>query len=183
MIYDFAKFKKSLQENEDWFKREVAAVRTGRASLAILDSVRVESYGALLPVSQVAGLAIEDARALRITPYDMSQSKAIEKAITLAGLGVTVSTDEKGLRVSFPELTAERRAEVVKMAKSKLEDARKTLRAYRDGVVKDLQSKEKAGGVGKDDIFRLKNETQKFSDDAGRRLEDLFQKKEKEIMS
>ena len=183
MAYDFNKFKKAITGAEEWVKKEFSGIRTGQASPSILDSIKVESYGALSPISQVASILGEGPRSLRISPWDGSQIKEIEKAITLANLGVSVSVDDKGLRVNFPELTAERRTQIVKIAKEKLEEGKKQVRSHRDEVMKDLQVKEKAGGLGKDDVFRHKNEAQKLVDDANKKLEAEYAKKEKEILS
>jgi ribosome recycling factor len=183
MTYDFSKLKKSLAGVEDWIKKEFTNIRTNQASPSILDAVRVESYGALVPISQIAGITIEGPRTLRIAPWDHSHSKEIDKAITAANLGVSVAVDDKGLRVNFPELTSDRRIEIVKTAKEKLEEAKKQIRAHRDETVKDLKGKEKTGGFGKDDIFRLEKEVQKLVDDTTKKLTDAFAKKEKEILS
>lgn len=183
MTYDFSKLKKTLLGVEDWIKKEFANIRTNQASPAILDAVRVESYGSFVPISQIAGITIEGPRTLRIAPWDHSHSKDIEKSITLANLGVSVAVDDKGLRVSFPELTSDRRTEIVKTAKEKLEEAKKQIRAHRDETIKDLKGKEKTGGFGKDDIFRLEKDAQKLVDDTSKKLADAFTKKEKEILS
>ncbi len=183
MSYDFNKFKKSLISAEEWIKKEFGNIRTGQASPTLLDSVKVESYGALSPLSQIGSVNSEGPRTLRIVPWDASQTKEIEKAITLANLGVSVSTDDKGLRVNFPELTAERRVQITKIAKEKLEEGKKQIRNHRDEIMKDLQSKEKNGDLGKDDVFRYKNETQKMVDESNKKLDELYSKKEKEIMA
>lgn len=136
-----------------------------------------------MSINQIAAISVEDARSLRIAPWDHSQGKTIEKAITAANLGVSVSADDKGVRVTFPELSAERREQIIKLAKAKLEDARKSLRANRDEVVRELQGKEKEGGLGKDDIFRLKGDVQKLVDAGNKKLEEMLGKKEQEISS
>ena len=182
MAYDFSKFKKHVTAGEDWLKKEYSSLRTGQANPALLDSVKVDSYGAPVPISQVASVTTEGARTLRITPWDASQIKEIEKAIIVASLGVSVTVDDKGLRVNVPDLTAERRTQIIKIAKEKLEDARRTMRTHRDDVIKDLQAQEKAG-VGKDDIFRYKAEVQKIIDDSNKKMEEIYAKKEKEIQS
>ncbi|MDE2188642.1 MAG: ribosome recycling factor [Patescibacteria group bacterium] len=183
MNYDFSKLKKSATGAEDWIKKEFATIRTGQATPTVLDGVRVESYGAQVPISQIASIATEGARTLRIAPWDSTHSKEIEKAITLANLGLSVAIDDKGLRVNFPELTSERRAQIVKIAKEKLEEAKKQIRAHRDETMKDLKGKEKAGGYTKDDIFRFEKDAQKIVDEANKKLEEAFAKKEKEILS
>ena len=182
-MYDFSKLKKSLAGAEDWIKKEFSNIRTGQANPSILDAVRVESFGAQVPVNQVGNIGIEGARTLRITPWDMTQAKAVEKAISLANLGVSVSLDDKGLRVNFPELTSERRVQIVKTAKERLEEAKKQIRGHRDETIKDIKAKEKTGGFGKDDIFRLEKDAQKLVDEAVKKLEEAFAKKEKEILN
>jgi ribosome recycling factor len=182
MAYDFTKFKKQVHGTNEWLVKELSSLRTGMASPSLLDSVKVESYGAPVPLSQVASVVTEGARTLRIAAWDASQIKEIEKAIIVASLGVSVTVDDKGLRVNIPDLTAERRTAIVKIAKEKLEEARRTLRADRDVIMKDLQAKEKSGTLGKDDAFRTKNETQKIVDDCNKKLEEMYAKKEKEIM-
>ncbi len=181
MVYDFGSLKKNIAETEEWLKREFASIRTGRATPAILDNIKVESYGSRLPINQVGTVGIEDARTIRVSPWDQSQIKEVEKAITAANLGVSVSVDDKGVRVSFPDLTSERRASLMKLAKAKLEDARITIRGARDEVWNDIQKKQKDGEMSEDDKFRGKEEMQKFIDQGNKNLEELLKKKETEI--
>jgi ribosome recycling factor len=181
MSYDFTKFKKSLSGTEEWVKKEFSNIRTGQANPGLLDGIKVESYGVPSPLSQVASVNTEGPRTLRIAPWDASHSKEIEKAITLANLGVSVSIDDKGLRVNFPELTSESRTAIVKLAKERLEEGKKQIRLHRDEVMKDLKAKEKAGGLGKDEVFRHEKEIQKFVDETNKKLDDIYSKKEREI--
>lgn len=181
MSYDFTKFKKSLSGAEEWIKKEFSGIRTGQASPNLLDGVRVESYGTPVPLSQVGSVMTEGPRTIRIAPWDLSQSKEIEKAITVANLGVSVSMDDKGLRVNFPELTTESRTVIVKLAKERLEEGKKQVRLHRDDAMKDLKAKEKAGGIGEDEVFRHEKEIQKFVDETNKKLDELYSKKEKEI--
>ncbi len=183
MAYDFSKFKTNVKEVEEWLKKEFGSVRTGRAMLSILDSVKVESYGSFMGLQEVAAISLEDARCIRISPWDKTQVKGIEKSIIMANLGVSVTVDDKGLRVIFPELTSERRVEIAKVAKAKLEESKITLRKHREEVMKELQALEKAGGVGKDDITRYKSELQKYVDEGNKKLEEQYIKKEKEILN
>jgi ribosome recycling factor len=179
--YNFSIFKQNTKNLEDWLRGEFATIRTGRANPAILDGVKVEAYGSFMPINQVGGISVEDARMMRVTPWDMSLAKAIEKAIVASDLGLSVGVDDKGVRVTFPELTSDRRTALVKIAKQKLEDARVTLRGEREKVLKDVDGQKKAGTMSEDDLFRIKTELQKMVDDVGRELESLFEKKEKEI--
>ena len=168
MAYDFKKFKENLKQAEDWLK---------------LDAVQVDAYGSKMPINQIANVSIEDARVLRIAPYDKSISKDIEKAITASSLGLSVIVDDKGMRVFFPELTGERRAAIIKTAKEKLENTKKNVRSAREETMKDIESKEKEGEMSEDDKLRYRKEAQKFVDDTNKNLEVLFEKKEKEINS
>ena len=181
MAYNFSPFKQNVKNLEDWLKGEFTTIRTGRATPAILDGVKVEAYGSDMSVTQLANISIEDARTLRITPWDMSQVKAIEKGITVSDLGLSVAVDAVGIRVMFPELTSERRGALVKIAKQKLEEARITLRNVREKVLKEVEGQEKSGKISEDEKFRTKAELQKMVDEAGRVLEEKFAKKEKEI--
>lgn len=182
MAYDFSPLKKGLAHVEEWLKKELSSIRTGQATPAVLDGVKVEVYGAPMSLKEVASVMIEGARTLRVSPWDKSQTKEIEKAITIANLGLSTAVDDQGLRITFPELTTERRTEIARATKEKLEDARKQVRQHRDNTIKDIQAKEKDGGMGKDEVFRFKNDTQKLVDEINKKLEALFEKKEKEIL-
>lgn len=181
MAYNFSQFQSKMKETEEWLKREFSGLRTGRATPAILDVVSVESYGSRMPINQLANVHVEDARSIRIAPWDPTQIKGIETAIKNADLGLSVNVDDKGLRVIFPELTSERRQQLIKVAKSKLEDARVAIRAERERTWDDIQKKEKAGEMSEDDKFRLKEQMQKMVDDANKSLDELSAKKEQEI--
>lgn len=183
MTYDFSQFKKKIKDLEEWLKREQSQIRTGRASPALLDSVKVEAYGTMTALNQLGSIAIEDARSLRLTLWDNSQAKAVEKAIMLANLGVAVAIDDRGIRVSFPELTSDRRTSLSKIAKERLEQAKISLRKLREEVWDDIQKKEKQGGMGEDEKIRFKNEMEKLVQEANKTLEEHGAKKEKEIMS
>lgn len=181
MAYDFKDLKAGIKSTEEWLRSEFSGIRTGRATPALLDSVMVEAYGSMMPINQVGSISVEDARMMRVSPWDMSLAKAVEKAIMLADLGLSLAIDEKGVRIMFPDLTADRRASLVKLAKQKLEDARIAIRSEREKTIKDIEKREKDGEISEDEKFRLKTELQKYIDEAGVALEALFVKKEKEI--
>lgn len=181
MAYDFKPFETKLRETQEWLTREFSTVRTGRASSALLDMVHVESYGSRVPLNQVGSVGNEDARTLRITLWDKSQIKSVEKAIVDANLGLSVVSDDKGIRVIFPELTSERRAQLMKLAKAKLEEARVAIRKARDEAMKDLDALEKAGEMGEDEKFRSKEDVQKRVDVANKSLDEALSRKEAEI--
>jgi ribosome recycling factor len=181
MAYDFSKLNLNIKETEEWLQKEFTGIRTGRATPQLLDNIKPEVYGALTPMQQIASITIEDARTLRIIPWDKSLTKIIEKAITDADLGVGVGSDDQGVRVSFPELTAERRTMLIKLAKDRLEQARVTLRGHRTDAMKLLEAAEKEGGMSQDDLKRYKEELQKLIDKGNEALEALGKKKESEI--
>lgn len=181
MAYDTRALKLALEETVKWLTDELSTLRTGRATPVLLDSVELEVYGSRMKVNQVASISVSDARSLYVTPYDASQVKAIEKAITVADLGVSVGSDDRGVRVSFPELTAERRVQLVKLLKGKLEEARIAVRQKRSEEMSALEKREKAGEMGEDDTRRAKDEVQKVIDETNKALEALAEKKEKEL--
>jgi len=181
MAYTFEIFTTGANEAKEWLTREFASIRTGRATPQILDSVSVDSYGATMSLQQVASVSIEDARTIRVSVWDKGQIKAVEKAISDANLGLSVVTDDKGLRVMFPELTSERREQLLKLAKSKLEDTRVSVRKARDENMKDIDQKEKDGDMSEDDKFRAKGELQKLVDAVNADIEGMYSKKESEV--
>ncbi len=176
-----AALQKSIDESKKWLEDELATLRTGRATPALLDSVQLEVYGTRMKLNQVASIAVSDARTLYVTPYDATQVKALEKAVTVANLGVSVGADERGVRVSFPELTAERRAQLIKLLNAKVEEARVAIRQRRSDAIAALEKEEKAGSATKDDVFKGKAEIQKIIDAANQTFEELAEKKEREL--
>ena len=181
--YDLKGLDTKVAAAQEWISKEYRGLRTGRAAPAILDSVMVSAYGSMVPLKQTASIGTEDARTLRVTAYDPTLLKDIERAIVAANLGVGTVADSAGIRVTFPELTGERRQEFVKLAKAKLEEARTTVRLARDEVWKDVQTREKEGTLTEDDKFSLKDELQKKIDKANEELEGVFNKKEEEMTS
>lgn len=181
--YDFKQFEGKIGAAKEWLAKEYRGLRTGRATPAILDSVMVSAYGSMMPLKQVASVGVEDARTLRVQPFDASVVKDIEKAITGANLGVGTASDGATVRVSFPELTSERREQLVKLAKGKLEEARTAVRVAREESWKDIQAKEKDGKLTEDDRFSLKEDLQKRIDKANEELQTAFESKEAEMSS
>ncbi len=182
MNYNFSEFNTKAKSVETWLQNEYTNIRTGRSSAAFLDQVRVEAYGEMVPISNVASIGIEDAKTLRVNPWDNSLIRAIEKSIVVADLGVSVAVDDKGIRVIFPDLTGERREQLVKQAKAKLEDAKVALRQERARVIDDMGEKKKAGDMSEDDVARGKKDVETHMNTATTAVEALFSKKEKEIL-
>lgn len=181
MAYDLKRFDERAKEIDNWLAREFTGIRTGRATPALLDLVSVDAYGSKMPVNQVGSVSVEDPRTLRVSVWDVSLVKEVEKAITAADLGVSVVTDGGGLRVIFPTLTSERRAQLLKLAKAKLEEARVSIRGARDETMKDIDAKEKGGEMSEDDKFGAKETLQKKVDAANSSLEGHYMQKEREI--
>jgi ribosome recycling factor len=181
MPFDFTKFDGKIAAAKEWLAKEFRNVRTGRANPAILDGVQVSAYGSMVPLKQVAQIGVEDARTIKVQPYDPSTLKDVERAISAANLGVGTSADATGVRVTFPELTGERRQELIKMAKVKLEEARAAIRVARDEAKKEIEIKERDSAITKDDKFRLTEELQKRVDKTNDDLESAFEKKEEEM--
>jgi len=181
MAYDFSKLKTNIEETEEWLVRELSGVRTGRATPTLLDGIKPEAYGTRTPIRELANISVEDARTLRIIPWDKGLLKVIEKGISDADLGISVSADDQGLRIAFPELTSERRTQLGKIAGDKTEQAKVTLRTHRTDAIKALDAAEKAGGMGEDEVVRLKAEIQKLIDAGTDALARTLLKKETEI--
>lgn len=180
--YNFSQLKEKTLSTAKWLNQEFAGLRTGRSTPNLLDNVVIDSYGVKTPLAHVASITIEDARSLKIVPWDKGQIKDIEKAIASANLGVSTSPDNMGVRVIFPELTEDRRKMLVKVVNDKLEDARVAIRLEREKVWTDIQEKVKDSVLTEDDKFRLKDELQKIVDDANNNLDSIADKKEKELI-
>lgn len=183
MAYNFKNFDTRSGEIVDWLVREFSGIRTGRATPMLLDLIHVESYGTRVPLNQVGSVNVEDPRTLRISVWDQSQIRAVEKAISEANLGISVVVDGAGLRVIFPELTGERRVQLIKLAKAKLEEARVSIRGARDDTMKEIDVLHKSGGMSEDERFTTKEELQKRVDAKNTALQSVYETKEKEIES
>lgn len=178
MQYNFSNFKTELKKIEEFLSKEYRELNIGRASPMVLDSVSVESYGSFVPLKNVASVSIEDPKTLRITAWDKTQIKGIEKAIAGANLGLSVAVDDAGMRVIFPQLTTESRQTLVKVLKEKLEESRITVRRERENIIKDMEN----ASMTEDEMFGAKEELQKIINEANANLEATFNKKEKEVM-
>jgi ribosome recycling factor len=165
----------------DAIRHEMSSVRTGRASPALLDRVNVDYYGAQTPLKQLAQISASEARLLTVTPYDKSSIKAIEKSIMEAGLGLTPSNDGNLIRLTIPELTAERRKDLAKIVRKIAEEGRVSVRNVRRDVMHDLRELKEAGETGSDDEHRAEVELQKLTDDRVHEIDNLLAAKEAEI--
>lgn len=160
---------------------ELAKIRTARATPAILDSVTVSAYGAVTPINQCASIVTEGPKSLRVNPWDQSLIAGIENAITKADLGVSTTTDEKGVRITFPELTEETRTKIAKGAKQKHEEARIALRHERDSARSIVQEAQKNGEYGEDQARELLDEIDKITSITNKEFDELYDKKYTEL--
>lgn len=168
-------------EVKSWLQKELSSLRTGRATITILDSVFVDSYGSKVPVNNVATINIEDAKTIRITPWDKSALKDIEQGIQKADLGLSVTSNGIDVRVIFPDLTTETRMNLVKQGYKKVEEAKVSIRTDRADTIKKLEQFAKDNSISEDDVKRSKDEIQKIIDGAVAEFDTLGALKEKEI--
>lgn len=165
------------------FKAEIAKVRTGRATPALLDGVKVDYYGSDMPINQIASVSCPEPRMIQIQPWEASMLQAIEKAILIADLGLNPQNDGKLIRVPLPPLTEERRKELVKFVKKMGEDCKIALRNERRNANEDLKKHEKDKKITADDLKKGTDQVQKKTDDFVAEVDKLVAAKEKEIMA
>lgn len=163
-------------------KGEMATLRTGRASPALVEKLKVEVYGSDQPLQGVASVTVRDARTLEIGPWDKSNMKAIEKAIQASDLGVNPSNDGNVIRITFPELTGDRRKELVKVAKKMAEDGRVAVRNVRRHARQELEHQEKDHEISKDELDRIEKDLEKLTHDKVAEIDKLLAAKEKELL-
>jgi ribosome recycling factor len=161
---------------------QFGAVRTGRASPALVEKLRVDYYGSEVPLQQLAGFSVPEARVLVIAPYDKGALKAIEKAIQTSDLGVNPSNDGVIIRITFPELTTERRKDLVKVVKKLAEDGRIAVRNVRRGIRQELEHQAKEGDISDDELARIEKELEKLTHEVVAEIDTLVGHKEKELL-
>jgi ribosome recycling factor len=171
-----------MEKSVEALHRELMTVRTGRASPALLERLHVDYYGSPTPLQSIAGISVPEASMLVIQPYDRTSLAAIEKAIQKSDLGLNPSNDGQVIRVAIPQLTEERRKELVKVIHRKAEEARVAVRNIRRDEVEHLRRVEKDGHVSKDEVAAKLIEAQKITDLFIARIDDAIQRKEAEIL-
>ncbi len=179
-IYD--ETRESMGKSVTALRNELKRVRTGRASLSILDGIKVDYYGTPTPLNQMSTLAVPESRLITIQPWDISVIKDIEKALLKSDLGLTPSNDGKIIRISIPALTEERRKELVKIVRKICEDYKVSVRNIRRDSNELLKSMKKDGEISEDDAFKAQDEVQKITDEQIKLIDDCFKEKEKEIL-
>ncbi|MGC1454037.1 MAG: ribosome recycling factor [Nitrospirota bacterium] len=179
------KAEEKMSKALDVLRKEFTTLRTGRASLGILDGIMVDFYGTPTALNQVSNMAMPDPRMITIQPWEPKMLGEIEKAILKSDVGITPSNDGKIIRLSIPPLTEERRQQIVKHAKKLAEDARVAVRNIRRDVNDDIKkkSKDKEVHVSEDEVKKLQDEIQKTTDNYIKKIDDLLGHKEKEIMT
>ena len=171
-----------MEKTINVLKSELNRVRTGRASLSLLDGIRVDYYGTLTPLNQMASLAVPESRLITIQPWDVSGIKDIEKAILKSDLGLTPSSDGKIIRIAIPPLTEERRKELVKIVHKICEDHKVAIRNIRRDSNELIKGFKKDGDISEDDAFKAQEGVQKITDEFIKVIDDTYKEKEKEIL-
>jgi ribosome recycling factor len=162
---------------------ELASIRTGRAAPALVEKLRIEYYGSEVPLQQLAGIQVPEAKLMIITPYDKSSLKAIERAIMNSDLGINPNNDGTVIRLAFPPLTEERRKEMVKVAHHKAEDGRVAIRNSRRAARKDLEGLEKDGEISSDELERAEKDLERITHDFVAEVDRVLAHKEEELLA
>lgn len=172
------KMKKSL----DAVSNDFASVRAGRANASVLDRIQVDYYGSPTPIQQIAAISSPDPRALLITPWDSSALKGIERAIQESDLGINPQNDGRAIRLNFPQLTEERRKELVKQIHKYAENGKVAVRNIRRDALDNFKKQEKASEITEDEMKMVEKDLQKLTDDSCKKIDEMLAKKEKELL-
>ncbi len=171
-----------MEKSVEAYKGELSKIRTGRASLALLDGISVDAYGSAMPLNQVGTLTIPESRLIAIQPWDPQMLGAIEKAILKSSIGLTPVNDGKIIRLSIPQLTEERRKELVKQVKKIAEEFRVAVRRTRREAIDVLKKQKKDKEISEDDLFKLQDEAQEETDGSINQIDEITASKEKEVL-
>ena len=180
---DYKVYEEKMKKSIDSVAGDFAAVRAGRANAAVLDRIQVDYYGTPTPIQQIASISSPDPRTLLISPWDKSTLRAIERAIQNSDLGINPQNDGSSLRLSFPQLTEERRKELVKQIRKYAEGGKVAIRNIRRDAVDHFKKQEKKSEITEDDLKQAEKDMQKLTDDNCKALDELLAKKEKELMA
>ncbi|MCI8480438.1 MAG: ribosome recycling factor [Oscillibacter sp.] len=178
---EYKVYEEKMKKSIDSVSADFASVRAGRANASVLDRIMVDYYGSPTPIQQIAAIASPDPRSLVITPWDGSALKAIEKAIQNSDLGIHPQNDGKSVRLSFPQLTEERRKELVKQIRKYAETGKVAIRNIRRDAMENFKKQEKKSEITEDEMKMVEKDLQKLTDDSCKKLDDLLAKKEKEL--
>ena len=178
----FVELKQKMNGTIEVLHKELMRVRTGRASASLLDGIKVECYGTVMPLDQTATVAVPESRALSIQPWDQSIIGEIEKAIRKSELGLNPTNDGKIIRITLPALTEERRKELVKLAKKMSEDNKVSIRNHRRDANEALKGMKNDKQISEDDMHKALDQVQKLTDEYIKKVDEIAASKEKEIM-
>lgn len=182
-IMDYTNIKEKMEKCINVYSEKLSEVRAGRANPAILNKIRIDYYGTATPISQVAGISVPEARLIVIQPWDMSVLKEIEKAILASDIGINPNNDGKVIRLAFPELTEERRKDIVKDIKKMAEEAKVAVRSVRRDGIETAKAEQKEGNMTEDELKQAENDIQKLTDNSIEEIDKILANKEKEVMS
>ena len=180
---DYTNIKEKMDKSINVYNEKLSEVRAGRANPAILNKVKIDYYGTPTPISQVAGVSVPEARLIVIQPWDASILKEIEKAILASDIGINPNNDGKVIRLAFPELTEERRKDLVKDIKKMAEEAKIVIRTIRRDGIEEAKKEQKDGNITEDELKQAENEIQKLTDKSVEEIDKILSNKEKEVMS
>jgi len=175
--------KRKMEKSLKNFKDELSHIRTSRASVSLLETIKVECYGTKMPIPQIATVNVVEGKMLVIQPWDINLIKEIEKAIQKSDLGINPTNDGKTIRLVMPPLTEERRKELIKVAGRLAEDARIAIRNIRRDVLDKFKTAKKKGEISEDDYIQLEKKVQKLTDEYIKKIEETLKEKEKEILA
>ena len=175
------KFKPEFDKAVSFLDRELAPVRTGRASPSLVENVVVECFGKVFPLKQLAAISTPEARQILIEPWDRSYIEGIVAALQKTGVGVNAVVDKESVRINIPSLTEDYRKNLHRLIAEKQEEARKVIRKWRDEAWSEVQVKSREGNIREDDKFKAKDDLQKLVDDYNKKIEEAGDKKKKEI--
>ncbi len=180
---DYTNIKEKMNKTINVYSEKLSEVRAGRANPAILNKVKIDYYGTPTPINQVAGVSVPEARLIVIQPWDMSILKEIEKAILASDIGINPNNDGKVIRLAFPELTEERRKDLVKDIKKMAEEAKIAVRSVRRDGIESAKSEQKEGNMTEDELKQAEDQIQKLTDKSIEEIDKILADKEKEVMS
>ena len=180
---EFNEFEEKMDKTISVFEENLSEIRAGRANPAILNKITINYYGTPTPINQVAGISVPEARLIVIQPWDASILKEIEKEILKADIGINPNNDGKVIRLAFPELTEERRKDLVKDIKKMAEEAKVAVRSVRRDGIETAKAEQKEGNMTEDELKQAENDIQKLTDKSVEEIDKILENKEKEVMS
>ncbi len=180
---EYKVYEDKMRKSIESVANDFAAVRAGRANASVLNRIQVDYYGTPTPIHQIAAIGSPDPRTLLITPWDATSLRAIEKAIQESDLGINPQNDGKSIRLSFPQLTEERRKELVKQIRKYTEGGKVAIRNIRREAMEHFKKQQKASEITEDELKIVEKDMQKLTDDSCKELDKLLENKEKELLS